>query len=1698
MLIAEQLIEILDLSYLDEISANNFAAQSIAHLKRDGVFNSQNLPKSQFLSLLHDYARSTLVDEQVRKTAGRSSNTTQYFPNREHAEGNTHLRKLLFQHQPEHFDDCSLQIGEIRLYLLTKASQAKQIGVSRELSVENLSAFISKALSGKPNNLSAQILQVFTNLTTTLDLTSRISIWRVKLSGTAEYFSGAKRQSYTEAARYLKNLEDDKFLPFASNAVIETGISVAYPQQVRIFSYWTQESQDKNYSITSFKHNEDRKQASVRVNKAQAKRLSQNLLSVDEHHHYWWPEEIEQSFDKTIEELKSSCALFDQIKALSLEASSLVGLRPNDILALPITFDGQFPSTYWHIHISNDQLYLRRPRLQRPNSVQLPESLEYFCHPLAKEFSIPMKGYCDLVRKLMELLSTHRNACLLNLTNLTAEYKEDINTKKSSDVFINDKLLDDFDTRSFFNPKSIRHQAYRRLKKQIGSEPIAELALSPADQSTSAITSYVRQVINGVNYAGSQISFTKEGIQRYTKTIDDRFHDALHMIGDSETDWVALVNLANERLWMLELACTGRRPVSTGIESFSEMDDSLNYAFLQDKFVEGYEEGRIVYIPNLLKSEYGYFKKLLGLLSTSIGLPKDLTDHYQALNTNQLFQKAPLTSLIELSKKTKPCLTISEVQVNKIFEKYAVEAVTVKNLFRHIWAQTVEDETSNRELAAAQLGHSDSLIMLYGEDSNRVRKDDIDQISTIVESRITDFKFETDRFWINLFEKLKTHIHDAKAHDLDTIFPEMFGRAHRRRERLYKCEKAIQKIKTVMVEVDQLNCASEHQNSELLPTVSNEKEHKKTRSDALSKLDQEIGKIGAGKMNDLLEEMNWPLAMSTFRKSQDFPSSEVFRFLRSRGLFEQFAKNREIGADHQLDTLCNILKLIYRYHLLSKTLLTNLLLPGRVRVVKTSFEKGVYLEIATRGQFSDKKQTQCFRISISEDLSAIVSMIQYLKKDHTQATQHLVQLLGADKNCDLQQFLSSVQKQALDIARFEQAAFLATAFGNDIPTTSTNWSSIIGSANSGPAIESDLTERTHTHSTRHSEPKKQPIQERIESLKSQIYVALRTTDQKSSRDKLSILYSRVLNDASLVNYRLIISWARHCVDRHNGKNLQNSTVKTYLSYVFEFMHLLNASHVETMDCDEIEPCIELLRNKIKDTENYGNLIAATNSFIEYLTDEHNEEFEGFYLRDGNNSVKSVKAEWITEKTYQILLSKLYKMASYYTIHQVCFLSCLYRFGLRINEAKFLFCSDIASLGHLLLGLRVRKNKFRNIKRRKPPKFIFVNSKDPLTQIEKDCWEELLASKLTAHGTLQVDDFIFHERIRNSQQLTTLIQDIRTICGNHQLTFHSLRHSFANRRFACVTNVSAMFLKNCGSISHMQSDSNALAIIKDGLRHSRISTSLLSYIHSIDKVIDRLTAGRRRGKSYALENSETSELPVPEAKPDSQKNSRRSRPSITRNERKTYDLFECVHILSEGRTLSLSKEEYALAQQLFGIGQGYHPSAPQVVIDKATRELAIKLGKHRSSLTLCKKYKEKLITTLKDHLKSAFKLDYEFSPFQDLVSAKGEILISQPKDYNWIKGLQLNSKLILFEAPKSPDVITANQHSQILGVDEHHLKSFKIEYNQSNIGNSYGVLSLQKGAARLRMRFKDHQRDADTFMFMVLLLLLVIRRESCYE
>ncbi|WP_306481682.1 hypothetical protein [Limnobacter sp.] len=1689
------LATLLGLEPLGAERSQKFATLALAYLANDGIDVEGDDDSSISAALPIKISLSDLIPLHGDR---RGSNPKHFFAETLGGTGYENLRNLLFTANQNQFIQKAFEISQLRLFLLERAFTARELGTLGDKNIELISKVLISALTGR-GKLNGTIVERYTRLDNSLDIKSKIQLWALLLSQAIKTEIPSDKKSIKAVAQALTDLANHHFQGISAKGIASVEFIEIKLSQFDESSPWNDERQTNGDGVfVQNKKNATRENGSARANLGRAFRISQNLLRVDHHHNHFWPAEAKTKFETYLNDLKNRFTARSQLKALVLETVMITGLPGAEVIQLPVTAnDSESSFKDWHFRSEKGKLELCRARPKRINSRALPQELKKYCFELGEYLRIDIKGFQSNLHQLLFKRCESGPIALQDLQHNWSEIIKGPENLAEKEKSLEKQLFDELFDSSFFNLKSLRYQSYGLLNSQFNNAAIAELALARPDQSTSAMTAYAALIKDSINTCGSEIAFTITGITSFTKTISNRFNEAAKNLETKKYHWTDLANLASKRIWMSELIFLGRRPVSTGIQDRAELDIKNQLAYIQDKHVKGYEEGRIAYVPNKFKDELQNFFRFLQKLQAIEYLPLEVKNYLEACSKNSRVTNAPITALFLRDTNSSHVIKVREVNPKLTFQEFAHEAADVQNCFRHHWIQQLHAASQADELTMAFAGHSDSLRMVYGPTSNRCRKNDLNEIAKHAEEIASNLCIDTNNFWSaidNLIVKLRLDLEGETRNSVE--FPKLWGRelrkANREQESNRVYDKLISKIKATEESLEELQTS---ETSEPEQEFQINQLRLNFKQNFLKELTRSEIALGNKRINQALKEVGWDLVLDTYEIKQLFPSANLFIHNRTRDSFESWLRTNRNTIKEQTYDFCCVVELIYRYNLLNPKDLQKLFDQNWTRIVENEKEHR-YLEIARRHQFSNETRHQCYRIKLASWMNDCNFCTLLKSFNINEIDDDLVQIFGLTENQNPTEVFLRIQAEALDIALFEQPAYLANNFKNSPPTSSTNWTSIFILNDKCDSKIADKKQAARPIKTlnRSSQSDQSPL---LKRLKKDIYAALNHADWKVTKVQLEKIKSDEFFVYAMGNYAEILQWAINSIDQNQSKKLKASTVARYLGAVFIFTEIVGEILFEELETDEIEIMVEVFEESIIAREDRQIFVSGLNSYIDYLAENVNEEFDDIYLACHEVRDKSVRAEWISETEYVNLLYTLQLEFESNSNQVIAFISAMYRFGERLNEAKFSLFDDVYSISNQLVGIRVKKNRFRNIKSRKPPRNVFVNPQDPLNELEKFAWRELISERKLMNGKEQLGLFLFDESFRTTKFLLELLEIIRRTTGNQKLTFHAFRHSFANRRaLRCFESPRSVATQN-EVPSQIKQSCSALDLIRLGLGHSKIETSWVSYIHVVDQVTEHQTRGIRRGSSkrYSGQHDWIFELPTPAAL----RKSGRPKTIETYNQSsKSFDDFYQFRLFLETGKISLTQSEFQIFSALIQGPLQFHHSAPIITTYHKDRSIKINFSSRTSKNLLTPKSFEKILKDLKSVWGGMKDVDRKDASFlQHIISSGGEVLISTATDFSWIRILGLGPMLISFEKPKATGGSVFNfNYSELFGIGEEEFRKYKLEESEKNLASEVTHAKLTKGMCRLRLKWiNENNGPSETYAFFILAVVLWVKKTS---
>lgn len=1579
-------------------------------LTKEKAFGRQEV----FVTDLPERMKSHLKNGNLANTVSyRTERPCLLFGGTEFAEG-TGLRDFLFTVDLAHekHNLCDASISKLRLYLAELNWQAILKGFDKERNIDCCCQMMAKGLVNR-SELGLKILDEYIKLNQQ-NTHFKIKIWLQRLNLILKGSSNLDAKQKKDLNEFIQNMGSAVSGNF-KHLNTATRKRNAIPLEARITTLKNKAQANLPVVTKGLRPGQPQIAAVAQANIECHNRLQNSFLINDPAARYYWPEIVSAEFSECCKDLLNT-SLIDQeqipeqfITGLISKIASITSLTFQQILTLK--FSREVDSLPWHISIEEDQLSLIRARPRRTGSVDIPDEIKQYCAPIGTELKIEIhqfkvKEFASTIQRLVQGKSVNEI-----LSELAAGEFQDQKMVDSLEKFILRNLPD----RSFYTEIGIRRQAYKSLITLL-DEPTAELCIAQTQESTSAITGYLAyRNADNVNIAGSKLALTKSGVKDLVKTITDQIHESLEELPD-HVDPLKIFNIVTSRLYILQLICTGIRPVRTGIQSSREIDLDNRLALICDKYVEGFEEIRVVPLVDKLIKEIDHLKKLLEKLSTNDRLPFSVRKKIEEMISNT--GKAPLWMSFSTTRQG---IFAKEINAKVALNRFAPMVSGVPNIFRHFMAQQVFEESKSVELAMAALGHSDSVRLLYGPASTRCRKDDVEQIRKIMTSALSHLEFRTDDFWNLVHKKLACPPHVANSSSAQKNSLSVYGLnrwGHKRRSdnrqrdeqnRIKKVEKLLDQYKeNIEGEISQV------QAEELLKDIL--LKHPTIRKTSL---------------NAALKIKKWPAAVSTFSTSQLFPSLNLIENLNRRTYFENWFRKHSDEFSHDEQLAAKLIKLVYFHGAYNQGIAIRCLDPNQKSILE-DIDGTIYLQISRfKVKLNAAKNTQIFRIPISRNMLDLGTADLTEINTETKNLKRLIANYPTDTPIrNFADFVAIVCDQARDIALYVQPAFQSNALRSDLPGASTTFATILSmhdmpapriqraGETAQPKKSSDdalISENIHSHAetneigTNGSPDRKRSIHAQgIKLLRNALKNQL-GTDLKNSLQELSVPTKNLSQD---FNWRHVIGWTIYSIFDNSGPKLKPKSVLRYLRSTLEVLKVLHGANLYLIEHEEIEIYLSEYLNWLNKERDRDSLKHGLRSFLMYLEKRVNSDFADFELGITEN-VKTVNANWISPIQYQKVIQFLWdsRKQDNDAVEKIRFLSVQYRFGMRINEVIGMEFGDLLNFDYRLIGVTVRKNRDRDIKNDKPPRHIFLDQPAVLSKIENAAWNEYLSSTPKSYFQVPRDLKVFNKFTGKTIWQEQFKNQIRSICTNPNLTFHSFRKGFAQTQFSQRVQIAQSFLTLSGlPNTSFNAASRALDPLRRYMGHVSLDTTFVSYIHTLDQVIKQTTKGRRRGytscedltaceqkvtklkelakpQEASQERSTTTEL----ASNETDKTSNYAEPKLSR-----FNLYRIKELIRVG-TVQVHSEEVSFLSTLIESDIAYHPEAPRVLL--SGNRLTI-IAKKRNSFQTDQNFKS-LIQFL-DTIDDANVQADQCSTLNMILAKGGEIVLRNKEDFEFLK------------------------------------------------------------------------------------------------
>lgn len=1589
---------------------------------------------------LPERMKSHLKDGSLAKSVSyRTERPSVLFGGTEFAEG-TGLRDFLFTADLAHekHNLCDASISKLRLYLAELNWQAAIKGFDKERNIDYCCQIMAKGLVNR-SELGLKILDEYIKLSQQ-NTHFKIKIWLQKLNLISKGSSNLNSKQKKELDEFIQSMGSAASGNF-KHLNTATRKKKAIPLDIKLTTVKNQAQPTHPVVTKGLRPGQPQTAAVAGANIESYKRIQNSFLVNDSAARYYWPEVVSAEFTECCRHMLNT-PLTDKeqiseqfIAGLTLKIASHTGLSFQQILML--RFSTEIDSVPWHMSIEQNQLTLTRARPARTGSIALPEKLIKYCAPIGTGLKIKIhqfetKEHASAIHGLV-----HEKSVNQILSGLAAGDFLDLKMADSLEKFI----LKNLPSRSFYTEIGIRRQAYKSLIL-LFDEPTAELCIAQAEESTSAITGYFSRLSsNNVNVAGSKLTLTKSGVKDLVKTITDQIHASLEEIPDNGNP-LEIINIATTRLYILQLICMGMRPVRTGIQSTREIDLDNKIALICDKYVEGFEGIRVTPLADKLIIEINHLRKLLAKLSTNDRLPFTVRKEIEEMTSNT--GKAPLWMSFNTTRQG---IFAKEINAKVALNRFAPMISEVPNIFRHFMAQQVFAESKSVELAMAALGHSDSVRLLYGPASTRCRKEDVEQIRKIMNSALSSLEFRTEEFWSLAHEKLESKIaseHNSleRRNSLASYRLNRWGYEKREYNRQRDEQNRVKKVEKLL-----------DQYRENIEGEISQEQAEELLNDILLKYPT----IRKKSLNTALKIKKWPAVVSTFTTSQLFPSPNLLENLKRRAYFENWFRKHSDEFTHDEQLAAKLIKLVYFHGAYNQGIAIRCLDPNQKNILE-DMDGTVYLQVSRFDvKLSTAKNTQIFRIPIPRN------MIDLGNADLTEIsteTKNLKRLISNyPTNSPIENFANFVAivcDEAKDIALYDQPAFQSYALRSDLLGASTTFATILSmhdmpapriqraGDNSHPAkyrrdtpISENIDSRAETNEieANNSHDDNRVIHARSLKMLRKALKNLFGSDLKNLLDELAQTTKILPQD---LNWMHLIGWANYAIFESSGPKLKPKSILRYLRSTLQALKVLHGANLYLIEHEEIEIYLNeylIWVNKERDKE---TLKQGLRSFLMFLEQRVNSDFADFNLGI-TKKTKTVNANWITPIQYQKVIQFLWdsRKEDDEALEKIRFLSVQYRFSMRINEVIGIEFGDLLNFDYRLIGVTVRKNRDRDIKNDKPPRYIFLDQLSVLSKIENKAWSGYLSSTLKSHFEVPRDLKVFNKFTDKTIWQEQFKNQIRSICANPNLTFHSFRKGFAQTQFSQRVQFAQNFLTLSGlPNTSFNADSRALDSLRRYMGHVSLDTTFVSYIHTLDQVIKQATKGRRRGytscedlTAYEQKVTKLTELAKPQetsqerstttelASDETDKTSNYAEPRLPR-----FNLHRIKELIRVG-TVQVHSEEVSFLSTLIESDIGYHPEAPRITLQGNRLNI---ITKKKNSFQVDENF-QSLVAFL-DTLNNV-KVNADECSTLDMILAKGgEIVLRNKKDFEFLKFFGTNPSVDL--RLYRPSKLTSDQDKRL--------------------------------------------------------------------
>lgn len=1637
------------------------ARQLFIWLKLENSIRSTRDYSSPILRSFKSFVEGLPADHTINYRSGKLNNT---FPDKAFQPGNG-IRDFLFCSNLNF--DQSLQVdtrlAQLRLFFIVRSLEFTFDELLNDANLDYIGQHLSKALNGQ-NKETLLFLKDFVDLDTQYSINLRLEIWLSRLLANSQdpnYENTKTRTTLVDFTQKLKAVLNGIYSPPTKSGAVKYFENTSLPRSELIsilnngFERPNRPSPESLADSQEVENAKDYSQKRIQANTSRSKRISSQRLTLGPHCAKFWPPEVQKLFkDHLNNGLKSNPFPNTDTKtnflcALVLLLSSKLGITFREALLLPIVNEPGPTYGRWNIWIKpNGTLSVLRDRPRRKDGIRLSHSFEKYCFPLAEFIQISLPAdqfglYSTIPSKKQDLLSH----LLSNLRLAPDRNIEDFLDQTGLESFI----LGELASFEFFSEDSIMMQAYSLLSSEL--DPMtAELCLAIPEESTSAVTGYCCRIENLTNVAGSELALTQEGASRLVREVTQK---SLSNLKEVDACIYKLFSSATARITLASFMLLGTRASNSVLENLQSLCLNRKLVLIEDKRVEGLEELRASPILPQLLGEIEQYLFFLRSFENLLCVPEILKDLARLiLQGSQRFPFAPDVYL------ENDRVELREHSVMRILESVHEDLGNQKTIFRHFLAQQVFEQSGEIELAMAFLGHSDSVRLLYGPCSTRSRKADLTKITEILEKKTNTIFFDTENYWKTLgsrVNQLRANPTD-KAHDsLPSEIP--FGRKRRAQER--------EKVQADRVE--QLEIEMEKFEKTMISTSASANSPSITflmAKEFLTDFEREFKLPKNEAVNKLLEKRRWGLTLSTFRSSQQFFDENLLVYLNRRQSFKvSYSKFRESYPD-QIRCFIDLVYCIYFLGLDSEQLALNATDPDRCKAF-IGGNGDCFIEISRYNlPLTRSHGTQAFRLPVPERMLKTIG-----KRNLNDGKLNLNKILKDFPSLRTlgghREILHVITSEARQISRFEKPGYLQYAIASKPCPVSSDIFTL-------GAIEGLDFQKVPTNS-----PVKKSISA-YNSLRSKVAASTSETQYDSNLTSLRNLLNRPYN----ADFRMqlegirqnaaqgssstvtLIEWIDFSL-KQKQRALKPKSLRRYLSSVEYFLSLCPNGSVEEIETDCLDEYIKEFEQWTVGKSDRRIHHAGLRRFFDFLGETLAEEFVDAKISFVSSN-KHTRSNWITpiqfNKTLKFLGNQNKDLHQKYKIILICL---LYRFGLRIEEALGLKFGDLYFLDSKLLGLVVRKNEIRDIKCNRPPRYIFLQC-TALSSTEEGALKEL-QSKLQARQLESPKDLPVFDL--SSSELNclcnSLVLEIRESSGNKNATFHSLRKGFAQLHLSNKVALNIEFRKQTGMRTKEEPpNSRAFSVLQRHMGHSRFSTTVENYVHTIDEILKNQTKGHRRGVCKEEEMPKDIRRLTELASGNQSRTSTQpsDQPNVPLTENFAPSLLACIKTLIQSGEVKLPTMTFSLIRKLLSTVLGFHQSSVVVTLNQKSNKLKLLKYSHRQTSFADPIQFQELLGALK-RVEQIKPPESNVASIQEISAKNGQLIFSSEASLNLLLSTGLKKKDFFLEYPSD----LSNIHIQRLENTAAKLGlNDRLRATKDPIANE---TTDEARSARVRLRFK---------------------------